>query len=461
MIRFGRHSISFRIASILTVIITVSIVSFSAIILLLTRRAIFYERDRDVLQTIQLLEDTVRAMNPNQHAPDVNGIPYYMFYRISDGNGRLLRTNDPMIPQLPETPAESPQRYYRENFFIDGNLNLLYAAKTVTVAADTQNGYPERTFHIQAAQDIDADTADDLIHLMPAIFAACCIPVLMVSWMIAYRATRNMLRPVRRITEQAAEIGSEHLDRRLDESGADDELKLLAHTFNNLFARLQTDFEQQKRFTADVSHELKTPLAVLSGYADMLDRWGKNDRQVLEEAIAVLKRETASMTHLIESLFKLNRSRNEALSVYTKEPIQLRPFLLSVQQDFALIAPQARITVDCPDTAVVHSSAEGLKEILRILIQNSIQYSAPEPRITLSYKDGVLCESDNGCGIPPEDLPHIFESFYRVDKARSRASGNSGLGLAIAKAVAERMQLTISAQSTLGEGTAISLQFKS
>ena len=96
-----------------------------------------------------------------------------------------------------------------------------------------------------------------------------------------------------------------------------------------------------------------------------------------------------------------------------------------------------------------------------ILIQNSIQYSAPEPRITLSYKDGVLCESDNGCGIPPEDLPHIFESFYRVDKARSRASGNSGLGLAIAKAVAERMQLTISAQSTLGEGTAISLQFKS
>lgn len=452
----GRHSISARIATSLTLLISICIVCFSAIIILLTRQSVFHQRDSDLLHTLQMIENGVRSMKADQLTPSIDGIPYYMLYRISAPDGRLLKTNDPMIPQLPVTPPGRAQRYYRENFFSDGNLNLRYAAKEIT---STQDSRSAQSYHIQVALDIDTDVTDNLLQFMPAVFAVCCIPVLLLSWITAYRTAHKMLLPVQRITKQAQEIGSEHLDRRLDESGADDELRQLAHTFNELFARLQKDFDRQKRFASDVSHELKTPLAVVSGYVDMLLRWGRTDEAILDESLGILKRETQSMTHLIEALLKLNRSQNEALSTYKKEPIELYPFLNSVQQDFMLISPQSQITIDCSQDAVVLSDAEGLREILRILIQNSIQYSASPARITIAYHENVLTVADRGCGISPEDLPHIFDSFYRADKARSRSSGNNGLGLAIAKAVAERMNIVLTAESKVDEGTVMRLCF--
>lgn len=374
-----------------------------------------------------------------------------MLYRLSYKGGRVLQTNDLIIPELPATENGKTSRIFKENFFTDGNLNLVYAAKDVE--------FNTISYHIQAAVDIDMDTSDSYVAFMPVIFLACCIPILAISWIIAWRTTARMLKPVKLITKQAQEIGSEHLDKRLDENGADDELKVLAHTFNELFARLEKDFEHEKRFTSDVSHELKTPIAVISGHVDLLMRWGKDDPAVLEESLQVLKRETKSMANLTEQLLELNKAQNAAKTPCEKKPLNLEDFLRSIQDDFRIIEPEAKIKIKNISPKEIMTDVESLKEILRIIIKNGILYNDKEtPEIVINFENGVLSVSDNGIGIPEEDLPHIFDSFYRVDKSRNRGKGGTGIGLAIAKSVAEKIGAVITAESEAGTGTVMNIK---
>lgn len=361
-----------------------------------------------------------------------------------------MQTNDPVIPELPATIGRKTTKFFQEGFFSDGNLNVVYAAKDID--------FGSMILHIQAAVDLDMDTLDRYVLFTPVVFLICCVPILVISWVIAWRTTARMLQPVKRIIKQAQEIGSEHLDRRLDESGAEDELKVLAHTFNELFARLQKDFEHEKRFTSDVSHELKTPIAVISGHVDLLMRWGKNDQKVLEESLAVLQREAKSMANLTEQLLELNRAQNAARIPCEKQPVRINDFLRSIQEDFKLIEPDADIRLEkIPDQEIL-TDAESLKEILRIIIKNGIIYNDnAHPEITIRFTGNVLSVADNGVGIPAEDLPHIFDSFYRVDKSRNRSKGGTGIGLAIAKSVAEKIGATFSVESVPGEGTVMSV----
>lgn len=464
MKRFHNRSLAVRIALILSLLIFISVAFFSALILLLTRRAIAHEREKELTGTLDILENGLRTMRPNQSAPEIDGVPYYILYRISYSDGKALRTNDPAIPLLPPTEGLKPQRYFINNFFTDGNLNLLYIAKTVSLDADTgPDAIPgpayQNVFHFQVAIDMDTDSTDALLAFMPIIFLSCCVPIMFFSWLISVRTANRMLMPLRRIIAQARDIGSEHLDRRLDEGGADDELKELAHAFNELFSRLEIDFERQRRFSSDVSHELKTPIAVISGYVDMLIRWGKDDPAVLSEALGVLKRESLSMKALTENLLKLNRTENAQLIPYELKPLDLHDFLLGIQKDFELISPEVQLSIDCAEDAAVLTDEEGLKEVLRIIIRNSILYSESPACIRLTYREGELTVADRGQGIPEEDLPHIFDRFYRVDKSRNRAKGGSGLGLSIARAVLARMNAHISVSSVLGKGTEMTIHF--
>ncbi len=307
--------------------------------------------------------------------------------------------------------------------------------------------------------DMDLDDTDLMLQRMPFIFLLCSLPLLILSCITALLISAHILLPVKKIITQAREISSEHLDRRLDESGADDELKELARTFNALFARLEKDFERQKRFTSDAAHELKTPIAVITGYTDMLCRWGKDDPAVLNEALGVLRRESRSMASLTEDLLTLARAENSLSVKYEKATVPLRPFFDQIRKDFSVIAPEARITVQCGQQAVLQTNAEALKQVLRIIIRNSIAYSTPPADITVSFSDSTLTVSDKGRGIPEKDLPRIFDRFYRTDESRNRATGGSGLGLSIAKAVTEKMGASIRAESVPGKGTSIIITF--
>lgn len=451
---FSNPSISVRIATTLSILIFCSVLFFSSIIILATKIHISNQKNQELLTTLAIIEQSILALPAGKRVPDINGIPYHMLYRVSDKYGTVIKTNDPMIPQLDITPPDKTKRLFVKDFFTDGNLNLIYAAKYITADNSTVSPY-----HIQVASDMDADTSNQFVNFMPFIFLFCSVPILIVSWGIAVRTTARLLSPIRKITEQARSIGSEHLDFRLDEGKNQDELALLARTFNDLFARLEHDFETQKRFASDVSHELKTPLSVIMGYADVLQKWGKHNPDVLKEGLEAIQRESHAMNRLTESLLKLYRIQNDSPYIYEKKLLPLLPIVTRIKTDFALINPDADIHIDIPDTSTVEINEDSFVEILRIILKNAITYTVRKPCITIAYRAPVLSVKDNGTGIPKEDLPFIFERFYRVDKSRNRNTGGTGLGLAIAAELALKTGIELTADSIPEQGTTMFLKF--
>ncbi len=447
-------TLSVKITAAFTLLIFVSVFFFSLLMIATTKKSLEQQQEMELLYFLNLVEAGYNN-DVRDHIPfPSHAIPYYILYRVSQLDGSLIRTNDALIPALPDTPAGRASTEFRENFFIDGNLNLLYVAKTVEAE---ESG----SFRVQVAIDLNQDNAHLVVQDLPHVFVLFSIPLLLFSNLIAYLVSRRILQPLRKIILQAQEITSEKLDSRLDESGPQDELQELAATFNQLFTRLAVDFEKQRQFTSDAAHELKTPLAVISGHVDLLCRWGKENPTVLEESLQTLQKESRSMSVLIENLLRLTRSENSDSSAYPPQTIQLQGFLQEIIEDFALIYPTLEFQIDCSAQAQIQCNQEALRQILRIFIKNSITYSQQPAFVTLRWRQelGQLSVEDRGWGIESADIERIFDRFYRVDKSRSRSTGGTGLGLPIAKALTRRLGLGLEVQSVVGQGTTMILKF--
>lgn len=284
---------------------------------------------------------------------------------------------------------------------------------------------------------------------------------LLIAIIAGIYISRKTLRPIRDITNTAKEIEVKDLGKRIPVSDSNDELQELAKTFNHMLSRLQAGFEQQRRFVADASHELRTPITVISGYADMLDRWGKQDEAALNEGIAAIKSEAANMHGLIEKLLFLARS-DQHKHVINKAPLAMAPLIADLFQETKLIAPKHQISLDQNDAATICADPIFFKEMLRAFIENSIKYTPEGGSIRLASRkaDQVLFLSvaDNGIGIPEKDQPKIFDRFYRVDKSRSKSTGGAGLGLSIAGWIADQHACSIHLTSTPGTGTTVTVQ---
>lgn len=477
-----QFSLSAKITIVFAVIIFAFVLGFSSLMIAMTQRSLEMQRSDDLREALELLEEAIYSAPDDDIRVRTDAFPYYVLYKIILEDGTTLRTNDALIPQIYEPATERASRYFVKDFFTDGDLNLLYMTKSVI----KQNAGDEvATYQLQVALDLSNDDITLMLERLPFIFALFALPLLAVSAALGYFVCKRLLQPIKKITRQARNISGERLDARLDESGANDELRELAYTFNDLFARLEKDFEKQKQFTSDAAHELKTPLAVITGYVDILSRWGKDDAKVLNDSLAVLKRESASMATLVENLLTLARAENSAQIKYEKNPLQVKAFLEQIRDDFAVVSPEVKFTIACNNEDVLSTNEDALREILRIFIRNSIAYSEPPADITLEFCDEAsasgaaerrvvanasthsgdatagkcLVVRDKGVGISPENLPRIFDRFYRVDESRNRATGGNGLGLSIAKAVAQKLDVTLSAESEVGKGTAIKINF--
>ena len=274
--------------------------------------------------------------------------------------------------------------------------------------------------------------------------------------------SRRILHPIRVITDTAKEIEVNDLGKRIEQTGSNDELEELARTFNHMLNRIQSGFEQQRRFVSDASHELRTPITVISGYADMLDRWGKKDPAALEEGITAIKSETANMHNLIEKLLFLARA-DQGKQVMRKIPVNVEHLIEEIAQETRLIAPNHHVSLSQNDPATILIDASAIKQMLRIFIENSIKYTPTGGMITIAsqkveqYLEVII--KDTGIGIPEKDQHKIFNRFYRVDKSRSKDTGGTGLGLSIAKWIADNHDSTIRLTSKAGEGTTITVRF--
>jgi signal transduction histidine kinase len=225
----------------------------------------------------------------------------------------------------------------------------------------------------------------------------------------------------------------------------------LVATFNAMLDRLQTLFLAQQRFVADASHELRSPLTAIRGNVDLLRRGAADD----STALAAIDDETARMTRLVTDLLTLAQA--DAGVPMAQEVVELDALLLDVYRQTRDQAPHLTVRLRHEDQALVPGDPDRLRQLLLNLTDNALRYTPVDGIVTFSLwrEDGWVrvAVSDTGIGIASEDLPHIFERFYRADKSRSRAAGGTGLGLAIARWIAQAHGGRIEVESTLGTGS--------
>ena len=283
--------------------------------------------------------------------------------------------------------------------------------------------------------------------------------LILLQYRVGKDKARRLLEPLERIAQTAQELSQARFDPQMlhhleDAIGTvsplspdakvltgDKELQGIEQAVNDLIARMHESYVEQSRFVSDASHELRTPISVIQGYADMLSRWGKDDAKVLEEGITAIQSESAHMKKLIEQLLFLARGdsgRNQTVM----EPMDLCQMMREVYEESCMIHPEREWKLDAEDSVMVNGDAAMLKQTARILVDNAVKYTLDGQKISLRVrrKDGAPCfeVQDNGIGIKQEDLAHIFDRFFRSDPARSRATGGTGLGLSIAKWIVDR-----------------------
>ncbi|MDT8716497.1 HAMP domain-containing protein [Clostridium sp. 19966] len=290
------------------------------------------------------------------------------------------------------------------------------------------------TIYIQIVKNLENEyNFLKILFILMAI--ADCVGIV-ASIILGYLVSRRMLRPIAYISRTAERISFNNLKERIDVRGPDDELKRLGNIFNNMIDRLQEAFNRQNQFVSDASHELRTPIAIIQGYANLLDRWGKNDKTALEKSIYGIKLEAANMANLVERLLILAKGDSGTLTVEKKE-IRLNELINEVYNESKLISNNHVITNSQNAITMIIGDYKMLKQLLRIFIDNSIKFSPEYSKIDLSSvidKNQVkIIISDNGIGIQENEIGKIFDRFYTVDKSRSKESGGTGLGLSIAK----------------------------
>jgi heavy metal sensor kinase len=272
-----------------------------------------------------------------------------------------------------------------------------------------------------------------------------------------YFLSRRALAPVQRIIDAAETIGAQNLSSRLVVPETGDELQRLSETLNSMLMRIESAFQRVAQFTADASHELRTPLAILRTRTELALRRPRSQseyREVLQQLLRGLERGS----DLVERLMLLARA-DSGDRILQCERLDLDVILSSVcDQGGTLAAARGlRFRTDLGTTPVtLMGDSDFLERLFLILIDNAIKYTPPEGEIVVSsHVDGasvVVAVRDSGMGIQPQDLPHLFERFYRVDKARSRESGGAGLGLAIGRWIARAHGGDIEVESTPGAG---------
>ena len=264
------------------------------------------------------------------------------------------------------------------------------------------------------------------------------------------------MKRLRDLAGTISNIDATKLDKRLSVDGTQNELKALANAINNMLDRIDEAYRSQVRFVSDASHELRTPISVIQGYANLLDRWGKNDEATLQEAIDAIKSESESMKELIEQLLFLARGDNETLHL-DLEIFDSSEIIDEILKETQMIDSLHTFRIKSKTTAFINADRQLLKQAIRILVENSIKYTPDHGEIVVSVEEenGMVRISvqDDGIGIDPLNLPYIFDRFYRSEESRARKTGGSGLGLAIMKWIIDRHGGTIEVISRKNLGT--------
>ena len=291
------------------------------------------------------------------------------------------------------------------------------------------------------------------------LFVSAIVFLLIMSFFV-YKGIRHIMRPLNELQIAVENMSQGNYEARVPVN-SNDEIGKLSSTFNEMAEAIQREDEAQKAFLATVSHELRTPISYVKGYSEAIQN-GIIAEEQKEDTIQLIVREANRMERLTNELLQLARMENEQTEI-TLYPIPLAETLREVEQLLTHQAQRKQITLQLmvDETLIVEADEVKLKQIFINIIENAINYSDEQSSIEISAteNDGFahITVRDFGIGIPQEDLPHVTERFYRVNKARSRSDGGSGLGLSIVDQLLKQLRAKIAIESEIEKGTKVSI----
>jgi heavy metal sensor kinase len=445
-------SIGARLTAWYSLMLALSLGLFGGLAYFAIRQSIRTTIDAELEQRIRAVRDIIA-----QDAPSGIGALNDEFSELvdSEGAGSLLRVaygNGSVIYASPrfETGIEPRGEVTAARPFT-GRINHMrfrLLRQTVHVAG--------ATYDIEAA--MSTQEFDRSLERFRAMLYAAGPLFLVLAALGGHWLSRRALAPVDQLTHAARSIGAQDLSRRLEVPRTSDELERLADTLNEMLARLEAAFQRVTQFTADASHELRTPVSVMRTNAEIALRKPRSEAEY-REALSRTLEESEKVSRLIEQLLLLARA-DSGSAVLPMAHTNLNVALENACREAGVLAEAKHLNFSqsiSEKRMCVDGDASSLERLFMILLDNAVKYTPAGGRIDvrLGSDDGFAVAEirDTGTGIAPEDLAHIFDRFYRADRSRSRESGGTGLGLAIGRWIAEAHRGEIRVQSGLAKGS--------
>lgn len=366
---------------------------------------------------------------------------------VYDQTGHLLFTNR----QVATVPLKRVKQQHITNQRLKHGPGLVGRTPIRAKQSNRLLGYVQV---VDSLQDYH-ETQTTLLQVVIVLGLIAALAAAILSYILA----SFLLRPMDAIRDTIHAVRDDpQTSRRVPESKRSDELGDLTNLFNGMLDTTQGYIDQQQQFVEDVSHELRTPVAIIQGHMEMLDRWGKDDPEVLNESIKASLQETKRMKSLVQEMLDLQRAEQIEIT-FTNEVTDVSEVVSQVFNNFKMIHPDYVFILDDD----VHRSLQAqiyrnhLEQILIILLDNAVKYSTTRKEVHLTYerdqRNLEIAVQDFGEGISQANRDRVFNRFYRVDKARSRTKGGNGLGLAIAKRLIEGYHGSIAIESAVGHGS--------
>ncbi len=399
--------------------------------------------------------ETGKAFSPGfwQSNPLLPGV----VMRVTDITGEVVYDTDPRYPSL--GMIESGRMKNWKPFWASDQMDVARVYNMAVYHATGDFTYEGQVYRLHFLRTITSET--DYLATLQRMVLVTTIIGFIIALIAGYFLSNRILKPLRTMTQTVRKIEVENMDRRIEVPPSKDEMAELAETFNHMLDRLQAGFKQQQQFVSDASHELRTPVTVILGYSDLLSRWGRSDKEVLDEGIASICSEAENMQQLIEKLLFLARA-DQKRQVLHKEMLELSELIADVVKKMQIVAKDHTVTLGVNDAALIYADPVTIRQMLRIFLDNAVKYTPAGGTITIASK---LCPdrkhilvtlADTGIGIAKEEQERIFERFYRVDTSRTKIGngvGGTGLGLSIARWIAAQHDIAIRVESEPGQGT--------
>ncbi len=408
----------------------------------------------NIHKTTSQMEQIVESLRPLSSSANTDS--FLRAYVPTDGMIRIINNNNSIIFTSTKNAeyAEIKTQFTNNQTERIVNKNKTYfAVTTIPVIWHTGD-----VVTLELTENIQSTFA--ILQILRFILVTASIIIIIPTFFAGRLLANIILNPIQSLIITMEEIRENgELKNIVLKETKKDEIYQLGTTFNNMISILKRQFNQQKQFVSDASHELKTPLTVIESYANMLKRWGMKREDVLQEAVEAIHSESIRMKEMTNQMLEL--AKDDGGWKGDRNHLNLLTICQQSARKMEMTYNRKILVKNDEENIWMYGDEKQIKQVLFILLDNAIKYSSDIINLNVKKSNtSVLVEvADKGIGINLEEQDLIFERFYRVDKARNREMGGTGLGLAIAKKIMESHKGTIEVKSDIGKGTKIICQF--